>query len=122
MAKSVRSKVKRVFRTLKRNNISQAPWQVEAEKKKQEAIEAVLNAPRPDHPQPEEADDGSAPAKMDADMGEELPELTTKNPGKIARKLKARRLAASRGVNPGKKKKSNPLGGANQFHKKNKKR
>ena len=48
--------------------------------------------------------------------------LTTKNPAKIARKLKARRLAAARGINPAKKKKSNPLGGANQFHKKNKKR
>lgn len=58
----------------RRNNISQAPWQVEAEKKKQEAIQAVLNAPRPEHPEPEAAEDGSGPAKMDADMGEELPE------------------------------------------------
>lgn len=48
--------------------------------------------------------------------------MTAQNAGKVLRKLKARRLAAARGVVPGKKKKANPLAGANQFHKKKKKR
>jgi hypothetical protein len=51
--------------------------------------------------------------------------LTTQNPARLARKLKARRMAAAKGeklaamgAGVQKKKKSNPLGGANQFHKK----
>lgn len=47
--------------------------------------------------------------------------VTAANASKVLKKLKARRLAAARGALPGKKKKGNPLAGANQFHKKKKK-
>ena len=92
-----------------RTAVSQAPWQVEAERKKQEALQAILNAPKPEHP--EQTD---APAKMDEDQDDGLPEVTAQNSGTILKKLKAKRLAAAKGVVPGKKKKANPLGGANQ--------
>jgi hypothetical protein len=52
----------------------------------------------------------------------DLPEVTAKNSGSILKKLKARRKAAAQGAIPGKQKKRNPLAGANQFHKKKKKR
>ncbi|KAG7669249.1 hypothetical protein Ndes2526B_g05544 [Nannochloris sp. 'desiccata'] len=117
MAKSIRSKVKRVFRTSKRTAITVSPWQVAAEKKKQEALQAILDAPKPEHPEQPDA-----PAKMDQDIKDDLPEVTAQNSGSILKKLKARRLAAARGAVPGKQKKRNPLAGANQFHKKKKKR
>jgi hypothetical protein len=58
----------------------------------------------------------------DGKITDDLPEVTAQNAGSILKKLKARRLAAARGANPGKAKKRNPLAGANQFHKKKKKR
>jgi hypothetical protein len=101
----------------RRTTVTASPWQVAAEKKKQEALQAILEAPKPEHP--EQLD---APAKMDQDINEDLPEVTAQNSGSILKKLKARRLAAARGTVPGKQKKRNPLAGANQFHKKKKKR
>lgn len=44
--------------------------------------------------------------------------LTTQNSAKLLKKLRARRLAKQKGQVAGAKKKSNPLAGANQFHKK----
>jgi hypothetical protein len=101
-----------------RTAVTQAPWQVAAEKKKQEALQAILNAPKPEHPEQPDA-----PAKMEQDgITDDLPGVTAQNSGSILKKLKARRLAAARGAVPGKQKKRNPLAGANQFHKKKKKR
>ena len=54
-----------------RQNISQSDWQIEAERKRQETLQAVLDAPKPEHPEVEELED--RPVSMDAD-GEELPE------------------------------------------------
>jgi len=48
--------------------------------------------------------------------------LTTKNPAKLARKLRERRLAKEKGILQKAKKKSKPLAGANQFHKKGRKK
>lgn len=47
---------------------------------------------------------------------------TTINPAKLKKKLRKHRLATSKGVVKGQAKKANPLAGANQFHKKHKKK
>ena len=47
------------------------------------------------------------------------PRITTKNPAKLLKKLRNRRLAAVKGVVLSKgKKRAKPLAGANQFHRK----
>lgn len=131
MAKGLRSKSKRRFRTLKRQSVVQAPWQIEAEQKKQEALAAVLAAPKPEHAEGGEGGDGAGPAAMegmqqggDAAMAVDgQPDLgTTTNPAKLKKKLRKHRLAATKGVVKGQAKKANPLAGANQFHKKHKKK
>ena len=48
--------------------------------------------------------------------------LPTKHPAKLARKLRERRLAKEKGILQKAKKKSKPLAGANQFHKKGRKK
>ena len=45
---------------------------------------------------------------------------TCANPSKLLKKLRKQRLAATKGIVKGQAKKSNPLAGANQFHKANK--
>lgn len=47
---------------------------------------------------------------------------TTSNPSKLKKKLRKHRLATTKGVVKGQAKKANPLAGANQFHKKHKKK
>ena len=46
--------------------MAQAPWQIEAEKKKQEALAAIVHAPKPDPPPTSVADD-AGPSKMDTE-------------------------------------------------------
>ncbi|KAL4422360.1 hypothetical protein ABPG75_008557 [Micractinium tetrahymenae] len=130
MAKGLRSKSKRRFRTLKRQSVVQAPWQIEAEQKKQEALAAVLAAPKPAPAEGGEGGDGAGPAAMDGLQGGDAamavdgqPDLgSTTNPSKLKKKLRKHRLAATQGVVKGQAKKANPLAGANQFHKKHKKK
>ena len=62
MAKGLRSKSKRRFRTLKRQEVVKAPVQLEGEAAKQEQLAAVLAAPRP---QAGEGGDGAGPATME---------------------------------------------------------
>lgn len=48
-----------------RQSVVQAPWQIEAEQKKQEALAAVLAAPKPEHAEGGEGGDGAGPAAME---------------------------------------------------------
>lgn len=129
MAKGLRSKSKRRFRTLKRQNVVQAPHQLEGEAKRQEALQAVLAAPRPS----ETAAGGDAaagPAGMEGvqQAGEAAmavdgqAEGTSTNPSKLLKKLRKQRLAATKGIIKGQAKRNNPLAGANQFHKRKSKK
>jgi hypothetical protein len=43
------------------------------------------------------------------------------NPSKLLKKLRKKRIAATKGLVKGQAKRSKPLAGANQFHKKSKK-
>lgn len=43
----------------------QAPWQIEAEEKKQEALAAVLAAPKPAHAEGGDGGDSLGPAAME---------------------------------------------------------
>ncbi len=43
----------------------QAPWQIEAEQKKQEALAAVLAAPKPAQAEGGDGGDGAGPAAME---------------------------------------------------------
>ena len=118
MAKSLRSKIKRHFRKVKGKTVSSNPTYQSTEEKKAALLESIVNAPKPERP------DGAmtGDAVMDDDMEVEL---TTKNPAKIARKLRERRLAKLKGqhkVGSSSGKKSNPLAGANQFHKRKSKK
>ena len=121
MAKGLRSKIRKHFRTIKRANVSSNPTYQENERAKQDALEEIVHAPRPERPDTALTGDEQMELVGDGD-GDEMPELTSKNPAKVARKLRARRLAKLKGQNKGKAKKSNALAGANQFHKKKKKR
>lgn len=62
MAKGLRSKSKRRFRTLKRQEVVKAPAQLEAEAATQEQLAAVLAAPRPNAG---DGGEGAGPAAMD---------------------------------------------------------
>lgn len=117
MAKGLRSKIKKHFRTVKRETVSSNPTYQSTEDAKAALLESIVSAPKPERP------DGAmtGDALMEDDM--EI-ELTTKNPAKIARKLRERRLAKLKGQHKigASAKKSNPLAGANQFHKKKSKK
>lgn len=91
----------------------------ERERAKQEQLESIVNGPKP------ERDDDDVASGMPIDSAAlDVPNMTTKNPAKIARKLRERRLAQLKGqhAKTGVKKKGNALAGANQFHKKTKKK
>ncbi|WPT17574.1 hypothetical protein PSENEW3_00005576 [Picochlorum sp. SENEW3] len=121
MAKGLRSKIRKHFRTIKRATVSSNPTYQENERAKQDALEEIARAPRPERPDNAMTGDEQMELVGDGeDMG--MTELTSKNPAKVARKLRERRLAKLKGQNKGKAKKSNALAGANQFHKKKKKR
>lgn len=113
MAKGLRSNRKKHFRTLKRATVSSNPTYQSSEDKKAVLLESIVNAPKP-----ERTDDANAWMEEDVEL-----ELTTKNPAKIARKLRERRLAKVKGQHKGVSgKKSKPLAGANQFHKRKSKK
>lgn len=121
MAKSIRSKVKRHFRTQKRKTVEATEHYQQAELEKAEAQNAIANAPKPPRPLtsgPQLAFD--RPSGMDVD--DTLPPIISSNPAKLLKKLKKRRLGTQHGVTKAKTKKSKPLAGANQFFKKKRKR
>lgn len=121
MAKGLRSKIKKHFRTLKRATVSSNPTYQSNESRKASLLESIVHAPRPDRP--ENAVTGDDRMAMDAVGGEDEIVLTTSNPAKIARKLREQRLAKLKGKHKaGGSKKSKPLAGANQFHKKKSKK
>jgi hypothetical protein len=95
-----------------REVVAQAPAHLEKEQERMEAMKQAPPLPRPEAP----ADGAAVPEPMATD----LPQLTTQNPARLAKKLKQRRLAQQRGVNKATKKKANPLAGSGQFHKKKK--
>ena len=66
MAKGLRSKSKRRFRTLKRQEVVNAPEQQEAEAATQEQLAAVLAAPRP---AAGEGGEAAGPAAMEVQQG-----------------------------------------------------
>ena len=120
MAKGLRSKVKRHFRTLKRGAVTRNPEQVAADAAKQAGLAAAAAAPPPPRDPRLVAIDAANAAPMAVD----LPELTTQNPAKLVKKLRERRRAAARGalglppaLKAKKGKKAKPLAGSNQFHK-----
>lgn len=118
MAKSLRSKIKKHFRTIKKKTVSSNSTYQSNEEKKAALLESIVHTPKPERP------DGAmtGDSLMDDDMEVEL---TTKNPAKIARKLRERRLAKLKGKHKASGtggKKSNPLAGANQFHKRKSKK
>ncbi|PRW45541.1 polyketide cyclase [Chlorella sorokiniana] len=127
MAKGLRSKSKRRFRTLKRQEVVKAPEQLAAEAATQEQLAAVLAAPRPSGG---EGVEGAGPAAMeglqqgggDAAMAVDGEGTSITNPAKLLKKLRKQRMAATKGIVKGQKKRANPLAGANQFHKKHKKK
>lgn len=129
MAKGLRSNSKRRYRTLKRESVVKAPWQKEAEEKRQEALAAVLAAPKPSEVAGE-GGDGAGPAAMEVLQAggdaavpmDDRPAGASLNPTKLKNKLRKQRLAATQGIVKGISKKSKPLAGPNQFHKKKKKR
>ena len=90
----------------------------ERERAKQEQLESIVNGPKP-----ERGEDVVSEMPIDS-AALDVPDMTTKNPAKIARKLRERRLAQLKGqhAKTGVKKKGNALAGANQFHKKTKKK
>jgi hypothetical protein len=112
-----------------RDVVKNETWYKDADKKRQDALDQCLDAPKVVVPPPE-GDEGAAPAAgsaggdaMAVDItGQPLPELTTNNPGKLLKKLRRRRLAESRGLQQQTKKRSKPLAGSNQFHKKKKRK
>ncbi|KAL4855921.1 hypothetical protein ACK3TF_003682 [Chlorella vulgaris] len=131
MGKGLRSNSKRRYRTLRRDQVEQAPWQVEAEAKRQEELAAVLAAPRPSDLAGGEGGD-AATAGMegvqqagDAAMavdGQAEGNTTTTNPAKLLKRMRKQRLATTKGIVKGQAKRSKPLSGPNQFHKKKKKK
>lgn len=119
MAKSLRSTIKKHFRTVKKKTVSSNATYQSNEDKKAALLESIVNAPKPERP----AGAVTGDSVMHGDAMEV--ELTTKNPAKIARKLRERRLAKLKGqhkVGGGGGKKSAPLAGANQFHKRKSKK
>jgi Protein of unknown function (DUF2423) len=91
MAKSIRSKVKRHFRTQKRKTVEATEHYQQAELEKAEAQNAIANAPKPPRPLtsgPQLAFD--RPSGMDVD--DTLPPIISSNPAKLLKKLKKRRL------------------------------
>jgi hypothetical protein len=124
MAKSLRSKIKRSFRTLRRNTVQQTQWFKDGEAKQQEAMQEIINAPKPPPPSNDiPANDTTAPSdSMDIEQAgdQDLPPLTTNNPGKLLKKLRKRRVAKEHATKVHKvpvKKKVSALAGPNQFHK-----
>lgn len=117
--------------TICRTAVSKAPVTLAEEERKHELMAAVLAAPRPS------AGEGGAEAPADMEGlqqggnggGEGVMAVdgeggggTSTNPSKLLKKLRKQRLAVNKGIVKGQKKKAQPLAGANQFHKKSKKK
>jgi hypothetical protein len=127
MAKSLRSKIKRHFRTVAGKIVKSTREQEVYHERKVAHLESILNAPRPERP--ENALTGDEVVAKTGGGDEEMGVMedvvgTTKNPAKIAKRLAAARRAKLKGLHQSEKpkKKANPLGGTNQFHKKKSKR
>ena len=128
MAKSLRSKIKRHFRT-SAGKIVKAHSEQELHQERKEALQAAIaRAPRPERPENVLTGDAVlAKADGDAmDVAEDFDAIigATKNPAKIAKRLAAARRAKLKGLHQSEKgkKSANPLGGSNQFHKKKSKK
>eukprot|EP00887_Chlorella_sp_A99_P007492 scaffold2.g7492.t1 len=146
MAKGLRSKIKRHFRSVKRETVEQAPWKLEAERKQQEALDAIRAAPRPSELAAAGGGSGAAdvagPLSMAVDAaaggapegGGAAPmeggggeggggeggggEGATAGGAKALKRLRKQRLLKVKGIAKGHRKRSNPLaGGKNAFHK-----
>ncbi|GAB4821341.1 hypothetical protein N2152v2_008387 [Parachlorella kessleri] len=122
-------------RRYQRETVSQAPWQLEAEKRKQELLLAVMSGPRVTEQQAAQSGEAAAAEEMEAEEQQapvaagaamavdgQAPGSTTTNPDKILKKLKKARLQQVKGVVKGKKKRASiQKQGAKHFLKKKKK-
>lgn len=50
-----------------RDSVAEAPWKLEAEKKRQEVLQAVLAAPKPDPPPLVAGTEPAGPSSMETD-------------------------------------------------------
>ncbi|KFM24837.1 hypothetical protein F751_1716 [Auxenochlorella protothecoides] len=111
MAKSLRSKVKRHFRLLRRDVVNAHDNQLSKEEQRQAAMDAAAAAPpvptrKAPSPSGEEgAEEVAQGMDIDSSNLSTLPEVTPQNSAKILKKLRAQRLAATKGVQASSKKK-----------------
>jgi hypothetical protein len=106
MAKSLRSKIKRHFRTSAGRIVKGNAEMEEHQARKEREQAAIVAAPRPE--QPEDMVPGAASMDMIEDVDAVIG--TTKNPGKIAKKLAAHRRATLKGLHEKETKKKSGSG------------